>query len=584
MAYTSQLHPTPRFGGAYFMLKSDKTNETILDGQVINRAIIYARVSTDEQAESGTSLDNQIEKSTAYVKSRGLQVVGVFREDYSGKTLDRPELNKVRKLIREGGVDSLIVYKPNRLDRSEWGINLLLILQELKELGVALHYSRDGREIDLHNPFEALMQSIAGWQAGEDHRETIEKLTEGRFQRARDGHVVPNGSQAPYGYKKVYLDGHWQFVIDEREAQVVRLMFRWYAVGDESGKPLTFMGIAKKLNDLGIPTRYQNRKGKGMTKVKSPQWWAAQISSMIKNETYIGRWFYGKYRSTTHQKNPRSEWVSVEIPPLVSQALWDLAQKRRERNVNTREHRKYNYLLVGLGICAECKKSIASHPVNRPSGKVALYYHCRSRGNPEIRHKCALPFLQVETVDPVIWQWVLDFVQDDETLKKGFEDYQNRLAQRVEPIEYELNLVAGELASKEQEWAEVRQDFKLARTPRLKASLMADLELIEGQISGLKQRQAKLQAEIAAQDVTRQNTTDLMEFIEQMRTDLDTISGDFESRKLFLQRLNIKVSFFVDETGRGGRITGALIPSEQVVHFDKVSTPILCDRLAEPTC
>lgn len=162
--------------------KSILSNPTVLE-----RAIIYARVSTDEQAESGTSIANQVEKSMAYAAARNIQIVAIFKEDYTGKVLDRPELNRVRKMLQSGQADNVIVYKTNRLDRSEWGLNLLILLQEFKQLGVSLHYSQSGRRVDLTNPVEALMESISGWQAGEDHRETVKKLHEGRLGRAKVG-------------------------------------------------------------------------------------------------------------------------------------------------------------------------------------------------------------------------------------------------------------------------------------------------------------------------------------------------------------------------------------------------------------
>ena len=90
------------------------------------------------------------------------KVVGIFKEDYTGKVLDRPELNKVREMFRAGQAEALISYKTNRLDRSEWGVNLLILLQELKSLGVELHYSQNRRQVDLNNPIEALMESISG--------------------------------------------------------------------------------------------------------------------------------------------------------------------------------------------------------------------------------------------------------------------------------------------------------------------------------------------------------------------------------------------------------------------------------------
>ena len=97
-------------------MKQQTQTTSILDNPtVLERAIIYARVSTDEQAETGTSIDNQVEKSLTYAEANNIQVVAIFKEDYTGKVLDRPELNKVREMLRSGQADNLIVYKTNRL-------------------------------------------------------------------------------------------------------------------------------------------------------------------------------------------------------------------------------------------------------------------------------------------------------------------------------------------------------------------------------------------------------------------------------------------------------------------------------------
>jgi len=323
-------------------------SRSILEAEVITRAVIYARVSTDEQAESGTSLDTQIDRSTEYAAVNNMQIVGVFKDDYTDKVLDRPELNKVMVMLHAGQADTLIVYKPNRLDRSEWGVNLLLLMRELKMLGVELHYSQDGRQVDLFNPLEALMYgSFAGWQAGEDHRETIKKLREGRYQRAKNGFVVPGGHQAPYGYEKVFNTDkkRWFFKIEPKEADTVKLIYNWYVIGDESGKPLAASAIASRLNDMDIPTRCN----KGRTKVGAV-WWGSVVMRILKNETYAGTWHYGK-RGKKGRKRPvnsKRNWIAVSVPPIIDRDLSEFAQKRRQERAKVTGNKKYPYLLSGI--------------------------------------------------------------------------------------------------------------------------------------------------------------------------------------------------------------------------------------------
>lgn len=315
--------------------------KSILDNPtVLERAIIYARVSTDEQAESGTSIDNQIEKSLAYAASRNLQVVNIFKEDYTGKVLDRPELIKVRDMLRAGLADNLIVYKTNRLDRSEWGVNLLILLQELKSLGVSLHYSQAGRRVDLTNPVEALMESISGWQAGEDHRETVTKLHEGRLKRAKDGYVVPH-AHPPYGYKAVKEDKRWYFEIYEPEAQIVRMIFHWYVFGDETGNTLTMHAIADRLNQLGFLTQ-QGKK-----------WTGPRLQPMLADETYCGTWHY---RKSAAKADSSIQPIPVPVPAIVSREIWEQAKRQLEHNVKFAERNRKpgRYLLSGRVKCGEC--------------------------------------------------------------------------------------------------------------------------------------------------------------------------------------------------------------------------------------
>jgi site-specific DNA recombinase len=235
------------------MMNTQTESKTLLPAfTVVKRAVIYNRVSTDEQAESGTSLGNQDDKNNKYAAINNMRVVYTGNEDFTGITLDRPELNKIRTMLRAGQADCLIVYKTNRLDRSEWGINLLILLKELKQLGVELHYSQSGRQNDLSNPVEALMQSIEGWQAGEDRKEVVRRLYEGRVSRVEQGGVIIN-QKPPYGYQLVKEGKKFMLEIDEIEAAIIRLIFHGYTVG-EKGVPMSMGQIRHKLIEMQIPT------------------------------------------------------------------------------------------------------------------------------------------------------------------------------------------------------------------------------------------------------------------------------------------------------------------------------------------
>ncbi len=90
-------------------------------------AVGYIRVSTDEQAAEGQSLDNQEARIRAYAESQGWEVVEIYREEgYSGKTIDRPELKRLTNAIAAGQIDVLLVYRVDRLTRRQKDLWTLL--------------------------------------------------------------------------------------------------------------------------------------------------------------------------------------------------------------------------------------------------------------------------------------------------------------------------------------------------------------------------------------------------------------------------------------------------------------------------
>ena len=81
------------------------------------KAVVYARVSTNEQAEHGFSLPSQVEACRKYADQNDFNVIAEFSDEYSGRELERPGLDEVRKLIGAGSIDALIVYSGDRLTR-----------------------------------------------------------------------------------------------------------------------------------------------------------------------------------------------------------------------------------------------------------------------------------------------------------------------------------------------------------------------------------------------------------------------------------------------------------------------------------
>lgn len=519
--------------------------KTILDNPtVLERAIIYARVSTDEQAESGTSIDNQIEKSLAYAAACNMNVVAIFKEDYTGKVLDRPELNKARDILRTGLADNLIVYKTNRLDRSEWGINLLLLLQEFKQLGVELHYSQSGRRVDLSNPVEALMQSIEGWQSGEDHREVTRRLIEGRYSRAKAGYIVPHGVTL-YGYNKVKKDKKWYLEINEAEATVVRLMFQWYVYGDETGKKLSMLAIAERLAEMGIGTRSGRR------------WWRASIRGVLLNESYAGIWYYGR-----SSENP----IAVEIPAIVDRETWKAAQERVVFNTGfaVRNRKPGRYLMSGRVKCGDCGYKMTGQTTQSEYG----YYRCPTNLDSEHGNECNLPGFKSAIVDTNVWATLEKIVSDKNRLLDGLRGYQSQQESKVEPIRRELTYVEQLIKDKTAEWED---DYASIRfLPELaKAKKGIEMAQTEQVLKELEAKKAGLLAQLEKESLTEQQINNIVRFAYQVYRDMKALrqaerEGNatpelrlkvFEAKRKLLELLDVQITLTILNGQRKGVMT-----------------------------
>lgn len=541
--------------------------------------IIYSRVSSDEQAEENTSLSDQEDKAVAYAAANDIYVPPnfIFREDYTGKVLDRPELNKVRKILKEGRANCLIAHRPNRMDRSEYGVNYMTLLVELKNLGVELHYSKFGRKINLNDPTEALLQLIEGWKSGEDHRETVEKLRDGRYKKVELGSAMAH-RRTPYGYEQVKepvgKKGHrWVLKPFEPESRVVYLIFHWYVFGDETGLPLTPRFIAERLEKDKVPSR-----GDGDANLHKKagqfQWSRSTIVSILGNETYAGKWHYRKSKKN-HKVTADS--IPVEVEPIIDPTLWKLAQERRAQAAKHSNRRRYDYLLSGRVACGCCGYAMEGqfNRYKRVGGgeSITLYYSCPSRQK-HYRRDCSLPYFRADKSEGVLWDYLTDlFTSDDsEKLRNGLLGYQKAQAEKVDPFMHDLRLVEAQIADLESELDELMEDYRLARGERHKARIALDIEMREKQLDASQARRREIKAELEDKTVTDEQFIAFEQFARKMRVNWAEISQDFDSRRMVLQKLNIRMTLFVDEAGnKKMRVTGKVIPHEEILVVENSS-------------
>jgi site-specific DNA recombinase len=212
------------------------------NGHGPKRAILYARVSTDEQARSGYSLAQQIEALIEYAAREGYEVLEeVSDPGQSGASLERPGMDRVRDLVAAGGVFVVLAQDRDRFAREP--AYHYLLRREFEEHGTKIRSLNDRGD---DSPEGELTDGILDQLAKYERAKIAERSRRGKLRKAREGKVIaihtPN-----YGFKyDATRDG---YEVDENAMQVVRRIFRM--IGEEHA---TLHKVKRELERADVPT------------------------------------------------------------------------------------------------------------------------------------------------------------------------------------------------------------------------------------------------------------------------------------------------------------------------------------------
>ena len=210
------------------------------------RAALYARVSTDKQAEK-YGIPSQIEALRKRCLERAWTLVldgdkDAFVDDgYSGAELDRLALNRLRQAAREGSVDVVLAYDPDRLSRKLY--HQMILAEEFEKQGIKLEFITQDMGT---SPEDRMFFNMRGLVSEYEREKIRERTMRGSREKARQGKVVSAGA-IPFGLgynkEKATLQKNLE------KAQTVRLIF--YAFANED---LSLQSLADRLNRLHVPT------------------------------------------------------------------------------------------------------------------------------------------------------------------------------------------------------------------------------------------------------------------------------------------------------------------------------------------
>jgi site-specific DNA recombinase len=388
-------------------------------------AAIYARVSSERQKEEGT-IASQTALLLEYAKAHELRVPSewIFEDEgYSGATLARPGLERLRDLAAEGQIEVVLIYAPDRLSR-KYAYQVLLT-EEFCRHGVETIFLKSAAA---DTPEERLMLQFQGMIAEYERAQIAERTRRGKRHRAKAGCVnVLCG--APYGYRYIRKSEHSQayYEVVEAPAEVVRKIFVWY-----TQELLSIGAIARRLNEERIPTR----SGRGL-------WERSTLWGMLRNPAYQGSACFGKTeicarqrmtrplrqkggysrRCSSSREKERSQWIEIAVPALVSPATFASAQERLAQNKqcslrNTQEPT----LLQGLLVCEQCGYALY-RTSTRTTRRQIKYYRCL--GSDGYRHlrgpACSCRPIRQDYLDDLVWQEVLRLLRTPQLIQAELE-------------------------------------------------------------------------------------------------------------------------------------------------------------------
>ncbi len=484
-------------------------------------AAIYARVSSDQQREENT-IASQTAVLVEFAKSAGYAVPDEWilqDEGFSGASLIRPGLERVRDLAAEGQIQALLVLSPDRLSR-KYAYQVLLI-EELARHGVETVFLKAPQA---NTPEDQLLLQFQGMIAEYERAQILERSRRGKRHRARQGEVsVLSG--APYGYRYVRKSEERlaSYEVIEAEARIVQQVFTLYAVDH-----LSIGEVTRRLNEEGVATR----KG-GM------RWERSVVWAMLRNPAYCGAACFGKtqlaprqrvnsrtlrrrggllVRNSAGHELPRDQWIAIPVPALVDEPTFALAQERLAANRQLAARRTVEPSIVqGLVHCQRCGYALY-RTSTRSSARKIYYYRCI--GSDAWRFdgvaRCDQRPIRMDLLEQVVWTEIVRLLEDPSLIQAELER-RREAARKADPGKHHQAIL-------ERDLAQVRK--RLDRLLTAYQDELLTLEELRQRLPELRKRERGLQSDLQALSAKLESHAGYLRLAETLTSFLERLRAN----------------------------------------------------------
>jgi site-specific DNA recombinase len=483
------------------------------------RAAIYARVSSDRQAQDGT-IDSQVQALRERAAQDGLlldEELCFLDDGYSGSTLIRPALERLRDQASAGAIDRLYVHSPDRLAR-RYAYQVLLV-DELQHCGVELVFLNRplGRGAE-----DDLLLQVQGIVAEYERAKILERSRRGKLHAAACGRVSVL-AHSPYGYRyvpKQLAGGEARFEVMLPEAQVVRDVFGWVA-----RERMSLSAVTRRLSSQGIPSP----RGRAL-------WDRGTVWGMLRNPAYKGLAGFGKRlivpqpprphpprNSTEQPRRPVSwhrtspdQWTGIPVPAIVEEELFEVVQEQLQENRQRYRLAKQGakYLLQGLVVCSGCGYALCGR---RNRNRVYYRCVCNVANRFTRQHKCASLSIRGDALETAVWADVSALLAQPHRLE---EEYHRRLSMGDAP---------SQAADGKLPMLVNRAQRQISKLIDAYSEGLIDKNEFEPRVRSARQHLEKLRADLRSQEDSHAQIAEMRLVIGQLESFAQRVTGRLEN-------------------------------------------------------
>lgn len=380
----------------------------------MKKAIIYLRVSTEEQAEKGFSISAQREECIKKAQELGCGTITEYLDEgVSGSILERPMLMNAMEILKNDKIDFFVCFDSSRLSRNV--SHQLILIDTIKKYGTQLLFVRTSYEDTAEGRFQITIMAAVD----EYERARLRMRTElGKRAKAKQRLLTHNPGL--YGYE--FDKNKDALIIDEAQAIIIKMMYNWlleHKIGPAE--------IAKRLNLMQIPS------------MRGREWSRVSVNRILNNFSYTGTLYIRRFDTRDYKLNkyknkdekvriiqrPKDEWIPISIPAIIEMDTWQKAKMQLDKAKRAyKKGAKVYYLLSGLLRCEECGGTMFGRSTYK-NGQIQNKYYCCINKYDYSKSKddrCKSKLYKSEDLEKIIWNIAKSWILRENEIKNAFNE------------------------------------------------------------------------------------------------------------------------------------------------------------------